>query len=104
MHPAHLPCDGLLFLLASGENLIWIILADDGPVGGDDLDVEFVELLQLNGLRRGRASHSADSGVERDEMLQSHGTEHHPLKLGPQSFLGIYRGLESGGPAAVDGD
>jgi hypothetical protein len=71
----------LVLLAGAAVDLVVLVLAGDGDVGGDLRHLELVDLGELVGLGRRRAGHAGELGVEAEVVLEGDGGERLVLRL-----------------------
>jgi len=89
--------DGVVLLAARLEKQVVLVVADDRLVGGDDDHVHVVDVVELLGLRLGRAGHAGELVVhpkvvlERDLGVGLRGLLHLDLLLGLDGLVKALR-------------
>ena len=89
----------LLFLGAVDD--VRILLADHRPVGGDDGDVQLVDLLELRRFGFRRTGHAGQLLVHAEVVLEGDGGEGLVLALDLDAFLGFDGLVQAVAPAAA---
>src|SRR6185312_2965148 len=87
-------------LLGSGAvDEVAAVVADHVAVGGDDVDVELVDLAELGSLGVRGAGHARELLVHPEVILEGDGGEGLVLALDLHAFLGFHRLVQTVGPA-----
>ena len=90
--------DGLEFLPLGPVDHVRVVRADHGLVGGDDHDVQLVDLLELRRLGVGRSGHAGQLLVHAEVVLEGDGGQGLVFVLDLDLFLGLQGLVE---PVAV---
>lgn len=98
---ADILAEGVEFFAVGAEEGVGVVLADDGAVGGDDLDFHAVDFAELLALGFGGAGHAGGVGVLEDVVLEGDGGEDAAGAADGDAFLFFERGLDAGGPLAL---
>src|SRR5215469_566173 len=78
-----------------------MVHTDHGTVGRYHVYLDSVDLLELTRLRRCGSGHTAELGIESNQVFESDGAQDLSLLLLRHALFGFNRGVESCGPAAV---
>jgi hypothetical protein len=101
MNPSDLTDDRLFFLGSSFENGIRMVDTNNGTIGRDHFHVQLVDLPEFLRLSGSSSGHSANRGIERDEMLHRDGSKNSSLFLRDEILLGFDGGVETSRPSAI---
>ena len=93
--------DGEVFFLRGAVDDVGIFEAPHLAVGGDDDDVELVDLVELGGFGFGGAGHAAEFFVHAEVVLEGDGGERLVFLADGDAFLGFDGLVETVGPAAA---
>ncbi len=93
--------DGEVFFLGRTVDDIRILDAQHLPVGGDDDDVELVDLVELGGFCLGGAGHSGELLVQAEVVLEGDGRERLIFLADLHAFLGFDGLVQAIRPAAA---
>ncbi len=93
--------DGEVFLLRGAVDDVLVFDAQHLAVGGDDDDVELVDLVELGGFSLGGAGHAGELLVHAEVVLEGDGGERLVFLADGDAFLGFDRLVEAVGPAAA---
>ena len=89
MQPVYLFDEGVVFFAFGAVDLVLLVKAANGSVGGDDRDVELVDLPQFAGFGFGGAGHTGQFVIHAEEILQGDGGDRLGLVLQLDSLLGL---------------
>ena len=90
--------DGIEFFLDRFVDQVILIIANTRLVGGDNDDVEIVDIHELIGFGGGCSGHPADLAIELKEVLKRNGGKGLALFLDLDIFLRLDRLMEAVGP------
>ena len=93
--------DGVVFFLRGAEDDVGVLDAEHRLVGGDDDDLELVDLLEFGGFGLGGAGHAAELLVEAEVVLEGDGGEGLVFLADVDAFLGFDGLVQAVGPAAA---
>ncbi len=93
--------DGEVFFLGGAIDDVGIFDAQHLAVGGDDDDVELVDLVELGGFGLGGAGHAGEFFVHAEVVLEGDGGEGLVFLADGDAFLGFDGLMEAVGPAAA---
>ncbi len=93
--------DGEVFFLGGAEDDVGVLEAAHRLVGGDDDDVELVDLVELGGLGFRGSGHAGELFVEAEIVLEGDGGEGLIFLADVDAFFGLDRLVEAIGPAAA---
>ena len=93
--------DGEVLFLRGAEDDVLIFNAEHLAVGGDDDDVELVDLVELGGLGLGGAGHAGELLIHAEVVLEGDGGEGLVFLADGDAFLGFDGLVEAIGPAAA---
>ena len=88
-------------LLLGAVDHVRILLADQRAVGGNDADVQVVDLLELGRFGFRRAGHAGQLLVHAEVVLEGDGGQGLVLALDLDAFLGFHGLVQAVGPAAA---
>ncbi len=91
--------DRLVLVLLGEVDEIGRVVADHRPVGGDDHDLEAVDLLELERLGVRRARHAGELAVHAEVVLEGDRGDRLVLLANPHLFLGLDRLVQAVRPA-----
>ncbi len=91
--------DRLPLLVGGAVHQVVHVLADHGPVGGDDHRLQAIDLLEFVGFRVRRAGHAGQLLVHAEEVLEGDGGQGLVLALDVDAFLGFHGLVQAVGPA-----
>ena len=92
---------GEVFFLGGAEDDVGVFDALHDAVGGDDDDVELVDVLELGSLGFGGAGHAGELFVEAEVVLEGDGREGLVFLADLDAFFGFDGLVEAVGPAAA---
>ena len=93
--------DRVVFLAARLVDAVVRILAGDRPVRRDDVDVEFVDVVELGGFRLRGAGHARQLLIEPEIILDRDRRERLRLAIDLHAFLRLDRLVQAIAPAAA---
>ena len=93
--------DGEVFFLRGAVDDVGVFDAEHRAVGGDDDDVELVDLVELGGFGLGGAGHAGELFVHAEVVLEGDGGEGLVFLADGDAFLGFDGLMEAVGPAAA---
>ena len=93
--------DGEVFFLRGAVDDVGVFDAQHLAVGGDDDDVELVDLVELGGFGLGGAGHAGELFVHAEVVLEGDGGEGLVFLADGDAFLGFDGLVEAVGPAAA---
>ncbi len=93
--------DGEVFFLGGAVDDVGIFDALHGAVGGDDDDLELVDIFEFGGFGLGGSGHAGELFVEAEVVLEGDSGEGLVLFADGDSFLGFDGLMEAVGPAAT---
>ena len=93
--------DGLILALFREIDLILMVLADHGPVGGDLDHIQRIGPPKLRLLREGRTGHTGELGIHPEVILEGDGGQRPALPLDLHALLGLDSLMQALGIAAA---
>ena len=93
--------DGLVLVLLRQVDEVLLVLADHGPVRGDDHHFQTVDLQELRRLGIGRAGHARELLVEAEEILEGDRGDRLVFLADVDAFLGLDGLVQAIRPAAA---
>ncbi len=93
--------DGEVFFFRGAEDDVGVLEAAHRLVGGDDDDVELVDLVELGGLGLGGSGHAGELLVEAEVVLEGDGGEGLIFLADVDAFFCLDGLVEAIGPAAA---
>src|SRR5690606_31553393 len=92
---------GVVLFSVGFENLIVLIIARHGTIGGHDDRFEPVNGLELIGFGIGRTRHAGQLAIHAEVILEGNGGQRLVLVLDLDALLGLNRLMQAIGPAST---